>query len=118
MKNSTIFRIGIVLFCLAFLMVGFVSNADSLTQQQANVEKQKEAIKDKLEAQQAVLEANQDKLAAIEKEKDAQQSEIDKMKKAVMEHAFDGDWFLRAYDATGAKMGSKECEEGQNVLFV
>ena len=43
----------------------------------------------------------------------AAQAEIDKMKKNVMEHAFDGDWFLRAYDSTGAKMGSKECEEGK-----
>ena len=41
------------------------------------------------------------------------QAEIDKMKENVMKHAFDGDWFLRAYDATGAKMGSKECEEGK-----
>ena len=43
----------------------------------------------------------------------AAQAEIDKMKKNVMESAFDGDWFLRAYDSTGAKMGSKECEEGK-----
>ncbi len=41
------------------------------------------------------------------------QAEIDKMKKNVMESAFDGDWFLRAYDANGEKMGSKECEEGK-----
>ena len=43
----------------------------------------------------------------------AAQAEIDKMKKNVMESAWDGDWFLRAYDANGEKMGSKECEEGQ-----
>ena len=41
------------------------------------------------------------------------QAEIEKMKKNVMESAFDGDWFLRAYDANGEKMGSKECEEGK-----
>ncbi len=41
------------------------------------------------------------------------QAEIDKMKKNVMDSAFDGDWFLRAYDANGNKMGSKECEEGK-----
>ena len=41
------------------------------------------------------------------------QAEIDKMKKNVMESAFDGDWFIRAYDANGEKMGSKECEEGK-----
>ena len=26
---------------------------------------------------------------------------------------WDGDWFLRAYDATSQKIGSHECEEGQ-----
>ena len=41
------------------------------------------------------------------------QAEIDKMKKNTMESAFDGDWFIRAYDANGEKMGSKECEEGK-----
>ena len=41
------------------------------------------------------------------------QAEIDKMKKVMMDSAWDGDWFLRAYDAEGKKMGSKECEEGQ-----
>ena len=32
---------------------------------------------------------------------------------AVMEHGWDGQWFLRAYDAFGQKVGSKECAEGQ-----
>ncbi len=41
------------------------------------------------------------------------QTEIDKMMANMMESAWDGDWFLRAYDANGEKMGSKECEEGQ-----
>lgn len=41
------------------------------------------------------------------------QAEIDKMKKVMIDSAWDGDWFLRAYDAEGKKMGSKECEEGQ-----
>ena len=41
------------------------------------------------------------------------QAEIDKMKKVMMDSAWDGDWFLRAYDAEGRKMGSRECEEGQ-----
>ncbi len=41
------------------------------------------------------------------------QAEIDKMMANMMESAWDGDWFLRAYDANGKKMGSKECEEGQ-----
>jgi cellobiose phosphorylase len=28
-------------------------------------------------------------------------------------HGWDGDWFLRAYDAMGKKIGSRECEDGQ-----
>ncbi|MEM2821433.1 MAG: glycosyl transferase, partial [Thermoproteota archaeon] len=37
----------------------------------------------------------------------------DEMAKRVLEHGWDGEWFLRAYDAFGAKVGSKECEEGR-----
>ncbi|MDR3091055.1 MAG: glycosyl transferase [Clostridiales bacterium] len=33
--------------------------------------------------------------------------------KAVDAHGWDGEWFLRAYDANGAKVGGRECEEGQ-----
>src|SRR5690606_28287040 len=32
---------------------------------------------------------------------------------AVLEHGWDGEWFLRAYDAFGEKVGSRECQEGQ-----
>ncbi|MEY2929710.1 MAG: hypothetical protein RL033_459, partial [Pseudomonadota bacterium] len=39
--------------------------------------------------------------------------EIAKMEKIVLEHGWDGDWFLRAYDFFGKKVGSKECEDGQ-----
>jgi cellobiose phosphorylase len=46
-------------------------------------------------------------------EADKAQAEIDKMKDIVMKYAFDGDWFIRAYDNEGQKMGSKECEEGK-----
>jgi cellobiose phosphorylase len=35
------------------------------------------------------------------------------MSRAVLEHAWDGEWFLRAYDFFGDKVGSQECEEGQ-----
>lgn len=35
---------------------------------------------------------------------------------AVLEHGWDGDWFLRAYDSFGDKVGSRECEEGK--IFV
>ena len=39
--------------------------------------------------------------------------EVAKMGQAVNEHGWDGEWFLRAYDDFGAKIGSKECEEGK-----
>jgi cellobiose phosphorylase len=32
---------------------------------------------------------------------------------AVETHGWDGEWYLRAYDARGHKVGSRECEEGQ-----
>ncbi len=44
---------------------------------------------------------------------DAAQAEIDKMKEAIIEYGWDGDWFIRAYDAYGKKVGSKENEEGK-----
>lgn len=41
------------------------------------------------------------------------ETEIQKMKQKVLEHGYDGDWFLRAYDAQGNKVGSDTCEEGK-----
>lgn len=41
------------------------------------------------------------------------QAEIDKMSETVMKYGYDGEWFLRAYDDFGKKVGSKECEEGK-----
>ena len=41
------------------------------------------------------------------------QAEVDKMKKLTEEFGYDGEWFLRAYDHNGNKIGSKECEEGK-----
>lgn len=38
---------------------------------------------------------------------------MEQMAAAVLRHGWDGEWFLRAYDAFGEKVGSKECEEGQ-----
>jgi cellobiose phosphorylase len=38
---------------------------------------------------------------------------LDDMRRAVMRHGFDGDWYLRAYDADGKKIGSRENDEGQ-----
>ncbi|MCR5688250.1 MAG: glycosyl transferase [Lachnospiraceae bacterium] len=40
-------------------------------------------------------------------------AEVKKMYDAVMADGWDGDWFVRAYDAYGRKIGSKECEEGK-----
>lgn len=39
--------------------------------------------------------------------------EIKKMKKKILQNGYDGEWFLRAYDAFGNKVGSKECVEGK-----
>ncbi|HZY45125.1 MAG TPA: glycosyl transferase, partial [Anaerolineae bacterium] len=36
-----------------------------------------------------------------------------KMKTTVDQYGWDGDWFLRAYDNFGAKIGSHECDEGR-----
>ncbi|WP_283610198.1 GH36-type glycosyl hydrolase domain-containing protein [Faecalispora anaeroviscerum] len=35
------------------------------------------------------------------------------MEAATLEHGWDGEWFLRAYDAKGQRVGSHECEEGK-----
>ena len=35
------------------------------------------------------------------------------MEKAVEQYGWDGNWYLRAYDALGGKVGSRECDEGQ-----
>jgi len=40
-------------------------------------------------------------------------AEVLKMEQAIYQHGWDGEWFLRAYDDTGAKIGSKECTEGR-----
>ena len=40
-------------------------------------------------------------------------AEAAKMEAVIREHGWDGEWFLRAYDDFGAKIGSKECEEGK-----
>jgi len=40
-------------------------------------------------------------------------NEIKKMENNILTNGWDGDWFLRAYDAFEQKVGSKECEEGK-----
>ncbi|AUG58790.1 GH36-type glycosyl hydrolase domain-containing protein [Acetivibrio saccincola] len=49
----------------------------------------------------------------LEDEAEAARGHIENMKKAIMEHGYDGEWFLRAYDDFGRKVGSKENEEGK-----
>ena len=38
---------------------------------------------------------------------------VSDMETAVLKDGWDGEWFLRAYDAHGNKVGSSECKEGQ-----
>ena len=38
---------------------------------------------------------------------------VKEMYQAVLESGWDGEWFVRAYDAQSTKVGSKECEEGK-----
>ena len=43
----------------------------------------------------------------------AAMTEVQKMEQTVLSAGWDGEWFLRAYDAKGQKVGSHECEEGK-----
>ncbi len=58
-------------------------------------------------------------LAAIADERGAAQdaatyrAEAAKMEKTVRAHGWDGEWFLRAYDDFGRKVGSRDCAEGK-----
>ncbi len=49
------------------------------------------------------------------KEEEAKRAfdEVEKMREVIMRDGYDGEWFLRAYDDYGKKIGSKECEEGK-----
>ncbi len=40
-------------------------------------------------------------------------SEVEKMNAVIAKHAWDGEWFLRAYDFFGKKIGSNENDEGK-----
>lgn len=46
-------------------------------------------------------------------ESDRVLAEVSTMNDAILKDGWDGDWFLRAYDAYSNKIGSKECTEGQ-----
>lgn len=47
------------------------------------------------------------------KEAEAAQKHVDNMIEAVKKYGWDGDWYLRAYDYYGNKVGSHENEEGK-----
>ncbi|MBQ6787358.1 MAG: glycosyl transferase [Lachnospiraceae bacterium] len=46
-------------------------------------------------------------------EADRARAEVKVMYDAILKDGWDGEWFVRAYDAYSNKVGSKECEEGQ-----
>ncbi|MBE5830552.1 MAG: glycosyl transferase [Butyrivibrio sp.] len=46
-------------------------------------------------------------------EADRARKEIEQVYQAAITAGWDGEWFVRAYDAYSHKVGSKECEEGQ-----
>ncbi len=43
----------------------------------------------------------------------AAQQHIDDMRQVILTAGWDGEWFVRAYDAFGHKVGSHECDEGK-----
>jgi len=53
------------------------------------------------------------KRRGLTEEADKAQAYIEQMRQVTLEHGFDDDWFLRAYDHYGSKIGSKENAEGQ-----
>lgn len=53
------------------------------------------------------------KRRGLAEEASAAEKHIQTMRETTLEHGFDGNWFLRAYDHYGQKVGSKECDEGK-----
>ena len=53
------------------------------------------------------------KIKGMDEKAAACQAEIDAMRQVILTAGWDGDWFVRAYDAFGNKIGSKECEDGK-----
>ncbi len=52
-------------------------------------------------------------LDRIGKDSSAVRTAVGQMSEAIKEYGWDGEWFLRAYDFFGRKVGSKDCEEGR-----
>ncbi len=53
------------------------------------------------------------KRMGFDDEAEAAKAAAASMEAAILEHGWDGEWFLRAYDFFGEKVGSRECENGQ-----
>ncbi|MGH8166569.1 MAG: GH36-type glycosyl hydrolase domain-containing protein, partial [Woeseiaceae bacterium] len=51
--------------------------------------------------------------AGWRKEAERAEAQVDAMAAAVEQHGWDGDWFLRAYDAAGRKVGGRSNDEGK-----
>ncbi len=49
----------------------------------------------------------------LEAEAEAVCAAVNEVEQAIISHGWDGEWFIRAYDAYGNKVGSSECREGQ-----
>lgn len=54
-----------------------------------------------------------DLLDRLGKDSSAVRKAVGNMSEAVKEYGWDGNWFLRAYDYFGRKIGSRDCEEGK-----
>lgn len=52
-------------------------------------------------------------IACFAAEADAMEAAVKSMDEAVQKHGWDGEWYLRAYDFYGNKIGSSENEEGK-----
>ena len=53
------------------------------------------------------------RLMEDEKEAEFAEAESKKMEEKICTAGWDGEWFLRAYDDSGKKVGSKECDDGK-----
>ena len=49
----------------------------------------------------------------LEKDAAGYRASVVRMEDTVKTHGWDGEWFVRAYDDFGRKVGSKECDEGK-----
>ena len=52
-------------------------------------------------------------MKGLSKDAEDARAAVKLMAENTMKYGFDGEWFLRAYDDFGRKVGSKECEEGK-----